>query len=294
MATINLGNIKFTWQGAYDANTAYAIDDVVSYNGSSYVCIQASTGNLPTVTTHWNVMSLAGTNGTDLTTTLTTQGDILYRDGSGLQRLPKGTANQELRINSGATAPEWFTPAVVSSDYSRLASGTFSTSASELSVDNYFTSDYDIYKFYFETANTAGSGNNMRFIWRQGGANKTDSEYVVAGHYNGINTSNNNTGAFNNLNGYNPSYHHVVHFGNTNSDISSGEITMFSPLSTDRFKTVYAECWGKDGSSQWVNWHTKSIFRLNTTAMSGFRLYTGHGSNFSLAGKWNLYGMKNS
>ena len=47
----------------------------------------------------------------DLTTTLTTQGDILYRDGSGLQRLAKGTASQELRMNSGATAPEWFTPA---------------------------------------------------------------------------------------------------------------------------------------------------------------------------------------
>ncbi len=112
MATINLGNIKFTWQGAYNAGTAYAIDDVVSYNGSSYVCIQASTGNLPTVTTHWNVMSSAGTNGTngtDLTSTLTTQGDILYRDGSGLQRLAKGTAGQKLAINAGATAPEWVT-----------------------------------------------------------------------------------------------------------------------------------------------------------------------------------------
>ena len=30
MATINLGNIKFTWQGAYNNSTAYAVDDVVS------------------------------------------------------------------------------------------------------------------------------------------------------------------------------------------------------------------------------------------------------------------------
>ena len=48
-----------------------------------------------------------GTNGTDISTTLTTQSDLLYRDGSGLQRLPKGTASQVLAINSGATAPEW-------------------------------------------------------------------------------------------------------------------------------------------------------------------------------------------
>jgi len=41
------------------------------------------------------------------TTPLTTQGDILYRDGSGDQRLAKGTAGQALIMNSGATAPEW-------------------------------------------------------------------------------------------------------------------------------------------------------------------------------------------
>ena len=63
MATINLGNIKFTWKGTYNAGTAYAVDDVVSYNGSSYVCIQASTNNLPTVTAYWDIMSSAGTNG---------------------------------------------------------------------------------------------------------------------------------------------------------------------------------------------------------------------------------------
>ena len=41
------------------------------------------------------------------TTPLTTEGDILYRDGSGDQRLAKGTAGQVLKMNSGATAPEW-------------------------------------------------------------------------------------------------------------------------------------------------------------------------------------------
>jgi hypothetical protein len=106
MATINLGSIKFNWQGTYAGGTAYSVDDVVSYNGTSYVCILASTGNLPTNATYWNVMAQGGT---DLTTTLTTQGDILYRDGSGLQRLGAGTSGQALLMNSGATAPEWGT-----------------------------------------------------------------------------------------------------------------------------------------------------------------------------------------
>lgn len=110
MATINLGSIKFNWKGAYAGGTAYAVDDVVSYNGSSYVCTAASTGNLPTDTNFWDQMSSAGTNGTngtDVGTVITTQGDLLYRDGSGLQRLAKGTAGQALLMNSGATAPEW-------------------------------------------------------------------------------------------------------------------------------------------------------------------------------------------
>jgi len=41
---------------------------------------------------------------------LTTEGDILYRDSTGYQRLAKGTAGQSLIMNSGATAPEWSNP----------------------------------------------------------------------------------------------------------------------------------------------------------------------------------------
>jgi hypothetical protein len=44
------------------------------------------------------------------TPVLTTQGDLLYRDGSGEQRLAKGTAGQQLTMNAGATAPEWSAP----------------------------------------------------------------------------------------------------------------------------------------------------------------------------------------
>ena len=109
MATINLGNIKFNWQGAYAGGTAYAVDDVVSYNGSSYICKLASTGNLPTNITYWDQMSSAGTDGTDLTTTLTTQGDILYRDGSGLQRLGAGSAGQLLQSGGTGANPSWVT-----------------------------------------------------------------------------------------------------------------------------------------------------------------------------------------
>ena len=112
MAEINLGAIKFNWKGAYAGGTAYVVDDVVESGGSSYVCILASTGNTPPNGTYWNLMAQGGTGSA---TTLTTTGDMLYRDGSGLQRLGIGTAGQELKVNSGASAPEWYTPAAGSS-----------------------------------------------------------------------------------------------------------------------------------------------------------------------------------
>ena len=110
MATVNLGSIKFNWQGAYDNATAYAVDDVVSSGGSSYICIAATTGNTPPNATYWELMAQAGTNGTDgtdLTTTLTTQGDIVYRDASGLQRLGAGTAGQVLQTGGTGANPSW-------------------------------------------------------------------------------------------------------------------------------------------------------------------------------------------
>ena len=112
MATINLGAIKFNWKGAYSGATAYVVDDVVESSGSSYICIAATTGNAPPNASYWEQMSSAGTNGTDgtdLGTTLTTQGDILYRDGSGLQRLGAGTSGQLLQTGGTGANPSWTT-----------------------------------------------------------------------------------------------------------------------------------------------------------------------------------------
>jgi hypothetical protein len=110
MAQIDLGSIKFNWKGSYSGATAYVVDDVVESSGSSYICILATTGNAPPNATYWEQMSSAGTNGTDGTdvgTVITTQGDILYRDGSGLQRLGAGTSGQALITNGTGANPSW-------------------------------------------------------------------------------------------------------------------------------------------------------------------------------------------
>jgi len=170
MATINLGAIKFNWKGAYNSSTSYAVDDVVSSGGNSYVCIQAHSNQaVGDATAYWNIMSSAGTNGTngtDLTSTLTTQGDILYRDGSGLQRLPKGTANQVLKMNTGATAPEYGT---LSSDFVKLGTATASNS-STLEVDGFYDdTTYSHYKLVFDNIKFSQSTQVVFRIKNSGG-----------------------------------------------------------------------------------------------------------------------------
>jgi len=180
MAQVNLGAIKFNWKGAYNSSTSYAVDDVVSSGGNSYVCIQAHSNQaVGDATAYWNIMSSAGTNGTngtdgtDVGTVLTTQGDILYRDGSGLQRLPKGTANQVLKMNSGATAPEYGT---VSSDMVLLHT-TSAMSGATVAVDNVFSSTYTNYRViisnYYPASNTGAV-----FRFRNGGSALTASDYT--------------------------------------------------------------------------------------------------------------------
>lgn len=104
MATVDLGRIKFVWQGTYNAATAYVVDDVVYSDGSAYVCILASTGNAPTNTTYWNKMA----QGSDLgSISGIAQGDIFYYNGTDFARLAAGTAGQALVTGGSGANPSW-------------------------------------------------------------------------------------------------------------------------------------------------------------------------------------------
>ena len=88
MATIDIGKIKPVFKGTYDNSTAYVLDDIVYYNGSSYVAKTSTTGNLPTDATKWNVLASGSGGVWDSTLSI-------------------GTAGQVVKVNSGATALEF-------------------------------------------------------------------------------------------------------------------------------------------------------------------------------------------
>lgn len=280
MATINLGSIKFNWKGDYAAGTAYAVDDVVNSSGTSYVCVAASTGNAPPNATYWNVMAQGGT---DIGTTLTTQGDILYRDGSGLQRLPKGTAGQVLQMNSGATAPEYGT---VSSDYVKIASG--SHSGAELNIDNVFTDTYPLYKVYLYDVNTPNSSLRMRA--RTGGASgttSTGSEYRYNSYMKFKSTSANSS---TDEHGWGNSNFRIGWTNNSVDKPQMFELTIPTPTSTSR-KFIYGmlNTFSSDtyvGSAHGVGLLNES----DTTVYTGLNFFQDGGNNWS--GMYAVYGIK--
>ena len=112
MATVNLGRIKPVFRGAYSGSTAYVVDDIVTHGNETFICIQAGTGNATSNASYWTKLAakgVDGSDGTDVGTTITTQGDILYRDGSGLARLAAGTSGQFLKTQGSGANPVWAT-----------------------------------------------------------------------------------------------------------------------------------------------------------------------------------------
>lgn len=184
MATVNLGLIKFRWQGAYAGGTAYVKDDVVSYNGSSYVCILASTGNLPTDTTYWNVMAQGGTDITSISGLA--QGDILYYNGTDWVRLGAGTSGQVLQTGGSGANPSWTN---ISSDFVKIAHSELSSNATSITMSNVFSTTYDVYHVYFNFRMDTTSQVYMEL------EKNSDSSFQNANYYFNSNMATRNSSA---------------------------------------------------------------------------------------------------
>jgi len=111
---------------------------------------------LPTIT-----VAKGGTNIASFTA-----GDILYATGATtLAKLAKGSGSDTLKMNSGATAPEWVTVGAASSDFVKLTSDSTNTGASSYSFDHFENATYSNYMVIVDrwTSNSDGAGVNIRF-----------------------------------------------------------------------------------------------------------------------------------
>lgn len=63
MAKTNLGKVLITPKGEYDATTKYETLDLILYNGSSYIALKDTQGNLPTNEEYFQLVASRGEQG---------------------------------------------------------------------------------------------------------------------------------------------------------------------------------------------------------------------------------------
>ena len=63
MAKQILGRVSILFKGEYDPTISYEKLDIVSYNGSSYGCLEACVGIEPTDTSYWQLVAEKGEQG---------------------------------------------------------------------------------------------------------------------------------------------------------------------------------------------------------------------------------------
>jgi hypothetical protein len=91
----------------------------------------------------------------ELVTTIDAAGDLLYGTGSdAATRLAIGTAAQVLAVNSGATAPEWVTPA--GGGFVVVQPETAFSAVANVTADGIFTSAYTNYRIVLRYTSTSG------------------------------------------------------------------------------------------------------------------------------------------
>ena len=286
MATVNLGRIKFVWQGAYNGATAYVADDVVSYNGSSYICILASTGNLPTNATYWSLMAQSGTDITSLAGLA--QGDVLYYNGTSWVRLGAGTSGQFLKTNGSGANPAW---ATVSSDFVKLSSTNITSSVASVDIDGFFDdTTYGGYVIYGNGIELSSS-SDIRLRVRQSNTVLTSGNYSYVSNYSYW-----HSGGTGNSLGVNRSATSIRMFDWSRKDsasIANFHFHFSRPTVAGLTKNFHGQYYS-NGESTNTYWSSPNNFggefEGNTSALSGITLFANAGN--MTAGSIVMYGLK--
>ena len=117
--------------------------------------------------------------------TVTTAGDVIYATGSSaVTRLGIGTAGQVLKVNAGATAPEWGAAGGASALV--YISGTTFTSAASTSLDSVFTSTYQNYLVMLNIYTGTGA---LTMNFRASGSDNTTANYNFYTDYMAFSTT---------------------------------------------------------------------------------------------------------
>ena len=236
---------------------------------------------LPTIT-----VAKGGTNLSSFTA-----GDIMYATGATtLAKLAKGTTLQTLKMNAGATAPEWATVAAASSDFVRLGNASWS-GLTIIPLGVALGTDYRVYKLYTDVEGSYGSSPwelTMEFetggdTWQTG----ADYTYTINGGYSGSTTPT----VVNSINANNIRF---TKDGLDEDKKMAFEITLTNLVETgagDNAQVIWIG--GGPNHDSYPNQHSNqgAGFWNSDVAITDIRLIITSGN---CSGNWTLYGLKKS
>ena len=214
---------------------------------------------------------------TGMVNPMTTTGDTIYSSsGTTPARLGIGTAGQVLKVNSGATAPEWGT---VSTGALTLISSTTFSGSSAHNVNDVFSTTYQNYLIQVTHDSSSITGYQQMRL-RVSGADNTTSNYFWSGLYNISNALTPTGEAGSAQTSF--TYGYMETTGN-------GHFTMNISNPFESKPTSYALTSGRTNGSQSVLYYNAAAFNANTS-FTGFTLYPASGT---ITGKVRVYGYSN-
>ena len=119
--------------------------------------VNMTTGRVPPDGSTIKINSAGQLQAESLNITGLTEGDVLYFDGSALARLAIGSSGQGLKVNSGATAPEWGAVGTL------VEVGQADMNGSSVTIDN-ISETYDLYILKFSLAYSSGGTSGSDYL----------------------------------------------------------------------------------------------------------------------------------
>ena len=216
------------------------------------------------------------------------QGDVLTATGTDtLARLAKGTANQQLTMNAGATAIEW-----QSNKNAVLISSVTASSSATVDFATGFSAGFHRYVLDITSMAVATDHVELQLlVTDDSGSSYESSGYEYATHVQNSGTSHSlysSTGASFILLTYATSSNGSI--GNAATESFNTTITFYAPSNTSHHKLC--DFYGSyiTTSDQCNLVSGTGLFNGNTSALTGFRLLTDSGNIAS--GTFKLYGIE--
>jgi hypothetical protein len=248
------------------------------------------------------VNKLSPRTGTDVTLgdsgdTFTIPAGATFDSSSGTLTLPDGSVSLAKLSATGTKDATTFlrgdnTFATVSSDYVNLTSATVSGSPSSVSIDGFFTSDYDIYVLkIYNFRQSAQTTPFYRFNVSSTPSSTASDYYTVVGKFEG--SSGSSSVGQERFWGTEDKARIIsgLDMSDNGNEVSAWETIIHNPLTAGDHNLV--ETRGVINAQNLTTlgvFHTATQFRTGN-AISGITVYAGASSNISEL-RYSLYGLK--